>query len=138
MRVDFYQLPQADQTLNFLCRLLQKIYGQGLHAYVHEPSAERCTMLNQALWTFDPISFVPHQHVSELPLQAPILLGDQWPTQATDVCINLSAECLPESVELFMRAVELILPEENAKARSREKYRHYQQLGWELHVQTVK
>ena len=59
MRVDFYHLQK--QTLEeVLPKLLQKAYSSGSRVLVKIGTAERVEFINNALWTFNEESFLPH------------------------------------------------------------------------------
>jgi len=57
--VDFYQL-RTSSLESALLKLLQKVLDAGHRVRVVGASEARMEVLNAALWTFDPASFLPH------------------------------------------------------------------------------
>ena len=134
-RVDFYVLkPTFQQTADtFVCRLTNKIYQQQQKIYIHTRSATQTKTLDDLLWTFNDISFVPH--ATQIDTEAPVLLGyDTTPTTNTDVLINLAND-IPSFSETIERNIEIVDQRDDAQRElARQHYRHYQDNGYELHT----
>ncbi len=62
--IGFYHL-QATALDKALPRLLTKALDSGLRAVVLARTAEHVEVMNAALWTFDPASFLPHGSVRD-------------------------------------------------------------------------
>jgi DNA polymerase-3 subunit chi len=131
-KIDFYLLSQAD-SLNFACRLIEKIYKQRHRIYIHTASEKEAHALDEALWTFRDDSFLPHNLYGEGPDPAPpIQIGFKLETlNARDVLLNLSP-AIPEFYTQFNRVLELIQNEPNLQEKARERYRYYRTLGHPL------
>ncbi len=134
-RVSFYllkgQQEQARQV--FACRLIEKAYSQGNQIYIHTDSAEQSQQIDELLWTFRADSFIPHQHMNEANTeQCPILIGhDDTPPRLMNLLVNLSPQH-PRFFSQFERVAEIINDDEHLKEQGRERYRFYQQRGYQL------
>lgn len=139
-RVSFYILKgsvEHDRQV-FACRLIEKAYKQGHHIYIHTDNAEKAEQLNQTLWSFRADSFVPHQLTDEANADnSQILIGyDSKPPRLMDLLINLGSEH-PLFFSQFERVAEFINDDEQIKMIGREKYRFYQQRGYELNTHKI-
>lgn len=135
-RVDFYVLQTADPAHRNLlaCRLAEKAYKQDLKIYIHGSSEHECKVVDTLLWTFRAGSFVPHDLVPVPHGQhSPILIGhSDEPESNTDVLINLAPE-VPLFFGRFHRVAEIIDQQEESLKPGRQRYRFYQERGYELH-----
>ncbi len=134
-RISFYIL-KGEQEYDrrvFACRLIEKAYTQGHHIYVHTNNVREAEQLDELLWTYRADSFVPHQ-MSHEPGQedCPVLIGhDSTPPRLMNLLINLSPEH-PPFFSQFERVAEFINDDSDTKKQGRERYRFYQQRGYEL------
>ncbi|MBI5448196.1 MAG: DNA polymerase III subunit chi [Gammaproteobacteria bacterium] len=138
MRADFYLLntPQAE-IRTFTCRLLQKIYQKKLSTYLYVQHTEKTKEWDHYLWTFNDVSFLPHQcYTLDITSSAPILIGSIKPQSKQDVLINLT-DSVPDFCEQFPRVVEIVSSEETEKSLARKKYQHYRTLGFQLHTNAI-
>lgn len=135
-RVDFYLLPTADvrERLAWVCRLAEKAYRGGHRIHIHSRDEAEAATLDDLLWTFRPASFVPHQRLgTEAPDEfTPVTLGhgDQQPA-SHDVLINLSP-AIPPWNGRFQRIAELVPQGNEERQLSREHFRIYKALGYQL------
>ncbi|GGC06133.1 DNA polymerase III subunit chi [Marinobacterium zhoushanense] len=133
-RADYYILADADPDSRelFLCRLCEKILGLGLRIYIHMPSEEDATRLDQRLWAFRAEAFVPHVILGKKP-SAPIEIGfgGQRPDHR-DVFINLALS-LPEDAFGFQRIVEIVVQDAAILEATRQNYQRCREQGLELH-----
>lgn len=134
-RVSFYILKgsEAHDRQVFACRLIEKAYKQGHHIYIHTDNAEQAELVNQTLWSFRADSFVPHQLTDGLNADnCPVLIGHNTkPPRLMDLLINLGTE-QPSFFSQFERVAEFINDDKQLKIMGRERYRFYQQRGYEL------
>ena len=131
-RVEFHF--NAPALVPYACRLLRKVHARGLRAQVVGHSAT-LAQLDQALWTFSPLDFLPHC-TSDAPESvrkaSSVLLTDQTRTDwHRDVLINLGEQVL-EGFEGFQRIIDIVSIDELHRAQGRERWRHYSRLGHEL------
>ena len=133
-KISFYILQgtQAEDRQLFACRLAEKAFKLGHQVYIHTDDAEQCEHLNQALWSFRADSFVPHELNEGQHTDCPVLIGhDEPPAKLMDFIINVSNK-QPSFFSQFERMAELLNDHEIIKAAGRERYRFYQQRGYEL------
>jgi DNA polymerase-3 subunit chi len=136
MKVEFHT--GVAEPLEHTCRLLRKAHGAGSRVVVCGP-APLLDRLDQALWTFDALSFVPHLRLrgasrpSAAQQRTPAWLVDEVGAVAErDVLVNLG-EAMVEGWRDFARVIEVVPADEQASAAGRQRWRHYaQQPGVEL------
>ncbi|MBU2546726.1 MAG: DNA polymerase III subunit chi [Pseudomonadota bacterium] len=129
--ISFYLIPEPslEGKLRFACRLIEKIYTQH-QIYVQTSSVAIATQLNDMLWTFRDISFVPHELFDSTKKQnAPVQIGHhaQCPEQ-TNIVLNLT-EQLPIEQASVTRIIEIVGTDETDKIQSREKFKQYKESG---------
>lgn len=153
MKVSFYVLSdsKAQDFLGFICQLTQTALNksrQSLLILVGD-DAELSSTLDEALWAQEATSFIPHKRLlanntegndPEVDINkrlAPVLLGGYMPADFNGIVINTTAQ----PVNAFMQAtsnaqptriLELIKPDATSVQEGRNKYKAYQQLGYEL------
>lgn len=128
MKVEFHS-GLADKT-GAACRFLRKAQAAGATVVVcAEPGV--LDRLDQALWTFDAQSFVPHVRVKgaakpPLPLaRTPTwLVDDPGSVPAREVLLNLGPGMVADWQQ-FARVVEMISTEPEDARAGRERWRHY-------------
>ena len=133
-RVDFYLLETTDETarLRVVCRLADKIFGLGQQLYIHTADAEQTQRLDRLLWTFQDISFLPHQIADAAGGAASIRLGhDNAPVAGGDVLINLAPET-PHFFSRFERVAEIVDEQPDVRTAGRARYRFYRDRGYPL------
>jgi DNA polymerase-3 subunit chi len=90
--------------------------------------------LDQALWTFSELDFLPHATVDdELAPGTPVVLTDSDTADVPhhEILVNLSGNT-PAHFARFERMIEIVSAEEADKTAGRERYRFYQQRGYQL------
>lgn len=140
-RISFYLLKstQPEQRQAFACRLVEKIYHQGQQVYIHTDNARDSAAVDEALWAIRPNSFVPHEIVqAENDNSSPVLIGhgDNTPPRLMDVLVNLTDQ-QPLFFSQFERVAEIIDDNDSIKQAGRERYRFYQQRGYELETHPI-
>lgn len=133
-RVDFYVLPGQSQPERFACVLAGKAWQQGNMTCLHTTSRESAEILDDLLWTFRDISFIPHTLQDDTgDTKSPVLIGweDQYPDNA-GVLINLTPE-IPEFAGRFSRIVEIVAGDEIDRQRARDRFRAYRERGYDMH-----
>lgn len=138
-RVDFYILPENSGRERFACSIANKAWQSGNNVYIHTASRETAISLDDLLWTYHDISFIPHTLSGQSdPIDTPVVIG--WQDQAPDNCnvmINLTAD-IPTSAGRFARIVEIVAGSEAEREMARNHYRVYRNGGHEMHNHTVK
>jgi DNA polymerase-3 subunit chi len=123
--------------LGYTCRLLRKAMRQGARVVVTAP-AETLAALDAALWSFDPLDFVPHLKlepgaaVPERLRATPLWLLER-PADAPDhqVLVNLGA-LPPEGFESFARVIEIVPTDDAGRAAGRQRWKHYANRGYAI------
>jgi DNA polymerase-3 subunit chi len=132
-RIDFYVLPghAADRALAG-CRLTAKAFAQKHRVYLHAASPAEVGHLDELLWTFRDTSFVPHRPADDERLpDAPVVIGcAEPPAGHDDVLVNLT-DAVPPFFSRFQRVVELVPAEPDVRSRARERFRFYQERGYQ-------
>lgn len=128
MKVEFHS--GVAEPLAHTCRLLRKAHAAGARVVVHGPSA-LLNQLDQALWTFDALSFVPHVRLaagkrpSAQQARTPAwLVDDVAAVPERDVLVNLGSTMV-EGWEAFARVIEVVPAEESAVQAGRQRWRRY-------------
>jgi DNA polymerase III subunit chi len=126
--VDFYLLEttSVEESGRAICLKLEEFYLQGKKIYVNIETHELAKWLDDQLWTFRDVSFVPHSFVNDEKLQiAPIKIGYlASPTESYDILFNLT-KTVPDYFANFTHIVEIVPNSEALKIASREKYKFY-------------
>ncbi len=136
--VDFYVVNEGARTsgLGALCQLVAQLWSGKQSVYVHTDSAEQAQRLDEMLWTYQDIGFVPHTLASDpLAAETPVVLG--YGTEATvaaDVLLNL-AHPAPVFGERYARVAEFVDIDAEKRRLSRERFRAYRDRG--LNVNTI-
>ncbi len=131
-RIEFHF--NAPALVPYACRLLHKVHTRGLRAQV-VGHATTLALLDEALWTFSALDFLPHcgpQASPAVQQASHVLLSEvpdgHWHRQ---VLINLG-EMAPEGIDGFERIIDVVTVDELHRAQGRERWRHYARLGHEL------
>jgi DNA polymerase III subunit chi len=128
VKVEFHS--GVAEPLDHACRLLRKAHAAGARVVVHGPPA-LLDRLDQQLWTFDALSFVPHlrlrgaarpaAHQARTPAW---LVDDVSAVNERDVLVNLSDEMIV-GWETFARVIEVVPADAQASAAARQRWRRY-------------
>ncbi|MGQ0656598.1 MAG: DNA polymerase III subunit chi [Chromatiales bacterium] len=133
-RIDFHVLPATGdiETDRWACKLTAKASRQGHRVYIQATSEAQARRLDELLWTFRDVSFLPHGLIGEGNEGVTILVGHgDTPPPENEVMINL-AHPVPSFFSRFERVVEIVAADEEGRARARERYRFYQERGYSL------
>jgi len=132
-RVDYYH--DADDRLAVAARLAQKGVAAGKRMLVTVSDASEAQLLDRILWTFSPLAFVPHALAdSPLESESPLVISQKIPANAAsgyDILINLGSIEADQAVT-FPRVIEIVTRDDADKARARECYRRYREMGCEM------
>jgi DNA polymerase-3 subunit chi len=135
-KVDFYVIQGSGEhsRAHFACRLAEKAYRleHTVHIVVANPQSAR--QIDDLLWTFRDGSFVPHEIVGQDAgeIAAPVTIGvESAPPRNCHLLINLGEET-PASVESIARVAEIVTTDEDARARSRQRFVAYRDRGHTL------
>ncbi|APR04792.1 DNA polymerase III subunit chi [Thauera chlorobenzoica] len=132
-RVRFYH--NAPDRLVLALELVGRAYASGRKVAVRLVDAEELRRFDQALWTSEPLAFVPHVALaSALAGETPVVLaaaGEDagWPH--ADLLFNL-ADDLPPGHERFRTVVEIVGQGEAHALPARARWTEYRRRGLEL------
>jgi len=135
-RIDFHS--NVPDKIAYACRLVRKARAQNMRVVMLAADAEQLRRLDEALWTFSDLDFLPHVTAGNpLVAQTPIILMEVADADAAadlphhQILVNLSQR-VPDNFARFERMFEIVAAEEGDRLAGRERYRHYQQRGYPL------
>jgi DNA polymerase-3 subunit chi len=135
MKVNFYLLKQdTEQARRLLaCRLAEQQARQGQRICILTDSPDAAQQMDQLLWSHSPESFLPHALAGDATAASvAVVIGQGTEAPAGTTCIlNLGSEA-PLNQPTLAAIAEFVLNDDEAKARSRERWNLYKQLGYEL------
>ena len=138
-QVDFYVIdsPSANQHDRMICRIVEKACDQGHSVYIRCEDASVVRTIDDMLWQFKDVSFVPHALEGDDTNPAPVVLGTSV-THSTDpdILVNL-AIAVPESARSFSRVIETAGYDDATRTAARKRYRYYQDQGFPLNTHKV-
>ena len=116
----------------FITRLLEKIYqlGQPIQLLFQEP--EILKTWDDYLWSYSATSFLPHDLFSETPDCPIVLLTAKDALAAHPILLNLASQIPAAFPSTLERAIEVVSSDPEDLRISRERYRGYQALGFEI------
>jgi DNA polymerase-3 subunit chi len=120
--------------LDYACRLLRKAYRSGARVAVHgEPAA--LDRLDQALWTFEPLEFVPHAvlprdgaDAQRLALSPIVLVKDGSAPAACRIGVTLAGHAVAD-VGALDRLIAIVGLEPEHREAGRLRWREYERAG---------
>ncbi len=144
--VSFYVLSEdkAQDYLGFITQLVQTALNKsGQPLLILGEDELLLTELDEALWSHEAVSFIPHQLLSAETtlahddLSAPVLLGADLPAQFSGIILNTTARVVSDFMQatsnvLPTRILEIIKPDEASVETGRAKYKRYKQQGYAL------
>ena len=114
--------------------MASKAWTAGNNVYIHTDSEDTTKKLDDMLWTFRDISFIPHEIYSgnEI-IESPVTIGsgNLFPNHQ-QVLINLDGK-IPEFANKFERVIEIVENNDKKKERARDRYRQYKDNDYEIH-----
>jgi DNA polymerase III subunit chi len=134
-RVDFYVSSDdgARAAPLLACRLAEKAWKLGHKVYVHAPDPAAAQQLDELMWTFRDVSFVPHSLTDD----APVRIGHGGPPEGfNELLVNLASD-VPPFAERFDRVAEIVAGVAEAEQRARARFKHYRDRGHEPETHQV-
>ena len=133
-RVSFYvgNSQSLQARLLLACKLVEKAHMQALNTYIHLDSYQTCQQLDELIWTYNDLSFIPHNLAPTKEDGVRVLLGfDHEPMEDCDFLINLSNE-VPAFFPRFARLAEILDKESPVLHAGRERYKFYRDRGYNM------
>jgi len=160
MKISFYVLSEskAQDFLGFICQLTQTALNKSAQSLLILIEDEiLLANLDTALWAQESTSFIPHQCLSNNENKstndkstddsninivthkslAPVLLGNHMPADFNGIVLNTTTRPVNDFMAATnnskpSRVLELIRPDATSTQEGRNKYKAYQQLGYDL------
>ncbi len=136
-QIDFYVLSGSDALHRYelIAKLAEKAAGRKQKVFVYSENDDELATLDDTLWQFRAVSFIPHAHVKS-PVENlvdadPVQLSSSEPGFDRQVLINLSSK-VPPFFSRFERALEIVNDDPSIRDPGRDRYRFYQQRGYPL------
>lgn len=125
--------------LQCACRLTDKAYKQGLNVYIQVDSGRNVAELDNLLWTFNPVSFVPHETIEtgRGTSSAPVLISTEPAIEKWDSLLLTLTREVPSNAERFNRVADLVLNTDQQKHFGRERFRYYRNIGIEPNTHKI-
>ena len=133
-RVSFYvgNSQSLQARLRLACKLVEKAHMQALNTYIHLDSHSSCQQLDELIWTYSDLSFIPHSMAPAQEDGVKVQLGfDHEPMENCDFLINLSNE-VPEFFPRFVRLAEILDQDSEILQAGRTRYKFYRDRGYNM------
>ena len=132
-KVDFYILKSSGNSYrnHFACRLTEKAFRLNYSILIKTPNQKVSNEIDTLLWTFRHESFLPHEIVDDntSKTESPITVSHSKKNPiAADLLINLS-EAMPKEHKEFSRIAEIVISDDEAIKKSRQRYIEYRETG---------
>ena len=133
-RADFYLIQKErfrEDPLLLVCELAKRGYAANLPMMVLARDTAQAEALDDLLWSFDPDEYLPHQIAGDDEDElCPILIATpEMDVPARPLLVNLR-DGVPAGT--FDRVLEVVPADPSARGPLRERWKHYQSLGFEL------
>ncbi|WP_130803558.1 DNA polymerase III subunit chi [Acinetobacter ihumii] len=126
--ISFYLFEASqERQVESACRLSRKLLKKQPKIWWYCPDIAQQRELDDALWCFDPQSFIAHG-IDQF--NAPVCISAQLPHQSDWFVFNFNNQAL-EQTQQFSHIIEIVENNEAAKQLGREKFKFYRRLGIE-------
>ena len=138
-RADFYIVAEPAVPYRFVCQLAEKVRKEGYNIYIHTASREQAATIDDLLWTFRDISFLPHAAIdsTDAAEDSPIIIGwEGEDPQRRQVLMNVSGAA-PERTDAYERIIEVVPSDPASRHQARLRYKDYRARGLEMHSHNI-
>lgn len=136
-QIDFYILENTEY-FNMACRLLEKAYLEHYRTFVLCSNEEIAKKLDDLLWTFKDISFVPHHRWQDTEhTSSPICIHHEMINTHHKDLLVLLTDKLPGEYQLFKRIAIIVPNNEAEKQKARQLYKELQTNNINLNVHKI-
>ena len=138
----FYILEETNKLNIAICQIIKYFYKKKSKVIVTSQDNQFIKDLDGLLWTFEQISFIPHSTHNDFDESSPILLcnknelPDSFDLSSFNVLFNLD-EKIPNDYQNYEKIVEFVLPQENYKIKSRERYLFYKKNNYTVKHEAI-
>ena len=134
-RADFYLIDKPrfrEQPLLLVCELAKRGFAANLPILVLARDAAQAEAIDDLLWSFDPDDYLPHQiaGMDEGDDETPILIATPEMDVPTRPMLINPRDAAPGGS--FERVLEVVPADPEARAPLRERWKHYQALGFDV------
>ncbi len=135
-QVDFYVLAGKSQLeqMQFACQLLAKAQQKNNRVFIHTDSEALAKQMDDLIWTYKPLSFLPHslEQDPSAPANSPVSISWQGnPGLHHDIMINLSKQ-IPPFFSRFARYIGVVVQDDSILAATRQHYRFLKDRGYQI------
>ena len=127
----------APDKVAYACRLLRKAVASGAKVLVVVP-AEQMDHLDQSLWTFSQLEFLPHCRIHSpqalrqaSPVHLATTLDAMDNLSPRDVLLNLGDKVCA-GFEQFARVIEVVTLDDADRQQARQRWKHYTEQGFDI------
>ena len=137
-KVDFYVYELSDYQFyqRLVCNLVEEAYIQENNILLLCENEQSCENLDELLWTFKDISFIPHEKKK---LKNKILTQHIHITKKKQslILMNLTYS-FPDSFETYDRVIEMSGYDENSRQKARLNFKRYKTMNFEINTVPIK
>jgi DNA polymerase-3 subunit chi len=123
----------VDPGMAYVCRLIRKIRTAGKSALVYSRQADKLNRLDQALWTFSVLDFIPHVMLpSPRAKHSPVWLTSSVPDQDRHILILLDDDLPPRWQDWFARfdkVIDIVSTDDVDRQQGRARFKAYRDAG---------
>jgi len=135
MRADFYLIDKPrfrEQPLLLVCELAKKAFAAQQPTLILTRDYAQAEAIDELLWEFDEDSMLPHQLAGDDDDEhtAILIVPPGVDTAERPLVINLRETCPGGN---YKRVLEVVAADPAERDGSRQRWREYQQRGFELH-----
>ena len=136
-RADFYLIAKErfrEEPLLLICELAKRAYAANLPTLILARDAAQAEALDDLLWSFDADEYLPHQIAGldegdEDDICPVLIASPDTDIPARPLLVNLRDAAPAGSYE---RVLEVVPADESARGPLRERWKHYQALGFDV------
>lgn len=123
----------VEHKLGFACKLAKAAMEQGRRLIVFAPGESTANEFDRLLWTYAPLSFVPHVRADHaLAAETPIVIANaESKLPHHDALLNLSHEP-PPFFTRFEHLREIVSVHDDDRAFARERVKFYKARGFDI------
>lgn len=128
----------VDNKLHFACNLAKRAFEDGRKLVVYAPSPKLADEFDRLLWTFSPLSFVPHVKAAH-PLAAEtaiLIASDDTHLTHHEALLNIGDEP-PPFFSRFDALREVVSSDLDDRARARERVKFYKARGFDIQTRDM-
>lgn len=144
MRVDFYILENQSNMARFpfTCKIIEKIYQEQIKTLILCHSNAEAEELDELLWTFKEILFIPHIFSKKnllynyQPLIEINIVENSFDCENKIIIYFSTEETLPK-LEKASRIIEVVSKESEVKQEARKHFQWFRQQGYDIKTHTI-